>query len=198
MKEAGLNYLVCNVPRHSILLLVTSDGQVELRDMLNPSSNELLTDEMIRGQRGDSKPLTVADIVAFSQKPSPEGLMFDIVSPKYWEKFPWIKENQSPYAYIFEPEYGHQIQILINTGSALAKLFRWEEAVEAYRQAIALDLKFAPSYRGLGFALYALGRWEEAVEAFRNFIDLAYKEKDKYWIEQAKQKIAELTAKLKK
>ena len=56
MKEAGLNYLVGDVPEHSILFLVTSDGQVELRDMLSASFNERLTDEMIKGQKRDSKP----------------------------------------------------------------------------------------------------------------------------------------------
>lgn len=136
MKEAGLNYLVGNVPDHSILFLVTSDGKVEWRDMLNVSFNEHLTDEMIRGQKRNGESLTVNDVVAFSQKPTPEGLMFDIDSPKYREKLPWVKENQHQYVTVFEPEYGQQIQILNNAGNALAVLGRQEEAVEAYQKFI--------------------------------------------------------------
>ena len=124
MKEAGLNYLVGDVPEHSILFLVTSDGQVEWRDMLSASFNERLTDEMIKGQKRDSKPLTTNDIIAFSQKPSPEGLMFDIDSLKYRKKLPWVQEGQRQYVTIFEPEYGQQIQILYNTGNALSSLDR--------------------------------------------------------------------------
>lgn len=48
MKEVGLNYLVGTVPEHSILFLVTSDGNVEWRDMQNSDLNEDLTDGMIK------------------------------------------------------------------------------------------------------------------------------------------------------
>ena len=192
MKEAGLNYLVGDVPEHSILFLVTSDGQVEWRDMLNASFNEHVTDEMIKGQRSDGKPLTVRDIVAFSQKPSHDGLMFDIDSPKYREKLSWVKEGQRRYVTVFEPEYGQQIQILNNTGNALAGLDRQEEAVEAYRQAIGVDPKYAYPYNGLGNALYNLDRQEEAVEAYQKFIDLADKKSDDYWIKRAERIITEL------
>ena len=170
MKEAGLNYLVGDVPDHSILFLVTSDGSVQWRDMLNASFNEYLTDEMIKGQRRDGKLLTVSDIVAFSQKPSPEGLMFDIDSSKYREKLSWIREGQRQYVAVFEPEYGQYIQILNNTGNALANLRRHEEAVVAYRQAIGVNPKYAYAYNNLGCALANLRRHEEAVEAYRQAI----------------------------
>jgi len=192
MKEAGLHYLVGDVPQHSILFLVTSDGQVEWRDMLNASFNEHLTDEMIKGQRRDGKPLIVNDIVAFSQKPSPEGLMFDIDSPKYREKLRWVKGGQHQYVTVFKPEYGQQIQILYGTGCALFSLGRNEEAIEAYRQAIGVDPKYAHPYYGLGNVLYSLSRSEEAVKAYKNFIDLADKKSDDYFIKHSEQLITEL------
>ena len=170
MKEVGLNYLVGAVPQHSILFLVTSDGQVEWRDMLNDSFNETLKDEMISGQKRDGRRLTVADIVAFSKRPTPEGLMFDIESQKYREKLDWVQEGQRQFVTVFEPEYGQQIQVLHNTGNALFFLGRKEEAIEAYRQAGALDPKFAHFYHGLGVALSSLGRTEEAIEAYRQAI----------------------------
>ena len=172
MKEAGLNYLVGSVPDHSILFLVTGDGRIEWRDMLDPSSNEYLTDEIIKGQRKDGKPLIVSDIVAFSHKPSPEGLMFIIDDPKYRDKLPWIKENQHQHIAVFEPNHGQQIQVLNNIGGTLRSLGRYEEAVEAYRQATDADPKYAYPYNGLGNALYFLGRHEEAIKAYRQAINI--------------------------
>jgi len=170
MKEAGLNYLVGDVPEHSILFLVTSDGEIEWRDMLNASFNEKLTDEMIEGRKKDGAPLTVRDIAAFSHKPTPKGLMFDVKSDKDKKKFSWVKEGQRQYVTVFEPEYGQQIQILNNTGNALLSLGRKEKAIEAYRQAVAVDPKFAHPYNGLGNALSYLGRKEEAIEAYRQAV----------------------------
>ncbi len=172
MKEAGLNYLVGVVPEHSVLFLVTSDGQVEWRDMRSTSSNERLTDEMIKGQKRDGKPLTIKDIVAFSQKPTPERLIFDVDSPTYRKKLPWVKEGQRQYVIVLEPEYGQYIQILNNTGNALFSLDRPEEAIEAYRQAIDVEPKYIYPYNGLGDALFSLDRPEEAIEAYRQAIDV--------------------------
>lgn len=196
MKEAGLYYLVGSVPKHSILFLVTSDGEVEWRDMLDPSLNEKLTDEMIEGRKKDGTPLTIKDIAAFGQKPTPEGLMFDIKSyEKYKEKLGWVREGQRRYVAVFEPEYGQQIQILNNMGDTLLDLDLNKEAVETYRQAIALDPKDVDPYNGLGEALSNLGLYKEAIEAYRKFINLADKKQDDYWIKQAKGIITELKKK---
>ncbi|MDO8559384.1 MAG: tetratricopeptide repeat protein [bacterium] len=172
MREVGLNYLVGDVPEHSILFLVTSDGHVEWRDMLNSQFNENLTDEMIVGNKKDGSPITVTDIIAFSQKPKPEGLMLDIKSEKYRDKLPWVKEGQRQYITLFEPEYGQKIQVLNNTGEVLSSLGHNEEAIEAYRQVITLDPKFAYPYNNLGNALGRLGRNEEAIKSYREAIAL--------------------------
>lgn len=170
MEEAGLNYLVGEVPGHSILFLVTSDDHVEWTDMLKPLFNEHLTDEMIDGHKTDGSPLTIANIVAFSKNPIPEGLMFDIKGKKYRKKLPWVSEGQRQYVTVYDPEYGHHLQLLNNTGYVLLNLGRYDEAIEAYRKVIAIDPKHALSHYGLGNALSGLGRYDEAIEAYHKAI----------------------------
>jgi len=168
MKEAGLNYLVGTVPGHSMLFLVTSNGQVELRDMRNSSLNDSLTDEIIDGRKKDSTSISVQDIVDFSRNPDPKGLAFDIKQgEEYKKKLSLIKKDRRIPFVVFEPDYGQQLQILNNTAYAFNKLGRHEEAVEAYRQATALDPKDAVLYTNLGGALHSLGRHEESIEVYR-------------------------------
>ena len=203
MKEAGLDYLVGDVHHHSILFLVTSDGHIEHRDMLDKGlkSNKELTDKMIVGKKKDGSPLAVADIEAFSRDPKPEGLVFDIQEegPDYLNKIPWIKEVRRQYVTVFEPEYGQQIQILGNTGGALYDLGRYEEAAEFFRQAAALNPKASFIYYLWGDALSALNRHEEAAEAYQIFIDLANRQRGrlsmKIQIKHARDKIARLKSK---
>jgi len=76
------------------------------------------------------------------------------------------------------------------TGEALSDLGRKKEAIEAYRQAISVDPKYAYPYYGLGIDLSALGRKEEAIEAFQTFIKLF--SGDVYWINRAKEIIEKL------
>ena len=222
MREAGLNYLLGDLPGHSILFLITNDGHVEWRDMLNCGFNKDLTDEIILGSKKNGLPLTVADIVAFSKKPTPQGLMFDLNR----NKITWGKGGQGRHVTVFEPEYGQQIQILNNMGNTLYNLGRYNEAVEAFRLSIAvnpkyaypycglavtlnslgrykeaveafrlsvaINPKYAHPYYGLGNALDSLGRYNEAVEAYQKFIDLADKREDDKWIKRAENKIAKL------
>jgi tetratricopeptide (TPR) repeat protein len=172
MKEVGLNYLVGCLPEHSILFLVTSDGGVEWRDMLNVpvGLDHKLSDEMIEGRKKDGTPITTKDIVAFSQKPSSEGLSFDLREDIRKERLGRARENQKQCVSVFEPEYGQEIQILNNTGATLLKLGSIKEAAEAYQQAIALNPKDAYPYNGLGYALVMLNRAEEAIEVYQQAV----------------------------
>ena len=195
MKEAGLNYLVGDVPEHSITVLVTADGKIFWYDMLGTLFNgKEIKDSDLRGTNGGGNQITVKDIVDFSRNPStsPGGMRMEIPSLWYRLNMGKLGKFPNPYFTVFPPEYGQQEQILNNTGSALSDLGRHEEAVEAYRQAVAVDPKFAYPYYDLGNALSDLGRHEEAVEAYRKFIDLADKKKDDYWIKRAERIIAEL------
>lgn len=129
MKEAGLRYLVGNLPEHSILFLVTSDDHVEYRDMQTVIYNEDLIDEAIDGVKQDGSQLTVKDIADFSYNPNPQGLSFNIVTKDR------LSDGQRLHITLFESEYGLQLQVLNNTGNALRRLGQNEEAIEAYRQA---------------------------------------------------------------
>ncbi|HLD27154.1 MAG TPA: tetratricopeptide repeat protein [Patescibacteria group bacterium] len=170
MREAGLNYLVGDMPNHSILFLVTNDNHVERRDMLKLLSNVELTDEMITGTKNDGSPMTVSDIIVFSQKPYPEGLMFDIKNEKYRDKLDRLQRRQKQFLAVFSPEYGQQIQVLSNIGNALFSLGYYEESIEAYRQTVIAYTKYPYVYYNLGGNFFNLRYYKEAIKAHQQAI----------------------------
>ncbi|MEO9028848.1 MAG: tetratricopeptide repeat protein [Ktedonobacteraceae bacterium] len=60
----------------------------------------------------------------------------------------------------------------LNEGNALYNLKRYEEALDAYNRAIALDPNFANAYNNKGAALNGLKRYEEALDAYNRAIAL--------------------------
>jgi tetratricopeptide (TPR) repeat protein len=61
-----------------------------------------------------------------------------------------------------------------NLGSAYAEQGKWEEAIVAYRKALAQTIYASPenTYNNLGYAYWALDRRREAEEAFRAALQL--------------------------
>jgi tetratricopeptide (TPR) repeat protein len=61
-----------------------------------------------------------------------------------------------------------------NLGSAFAEQGKWEEAIGAYRKALAQTIYASPenTYNNLGYAYWALDRRQEAEEAFRAALQL--------------------------
>ncbi|MGH7365692.1 MAG: tetratricopeptide repeat protein [Candidatus Rokuibacteriota bacterium] len=61
-----------------------------------------------------------------------------------------------------------------NLGSAYAEQGRWEEAIGAYRKALAQTIYARPqtTYNNLGYAYWALDRRKEAEDAFRAALQL--------------------------
>jgi tetratricopeptide (TPR) repeat protein len=61
-----------------------------------------------------------------------------------------------------------------NLGSAYAEQAKWEDAIVAYRKALAQTLYASPenTYNNLGYAYWALDRRKEAEEAFRSALQL--------------------------
>lgn len=174
MKEVGLNYLVGSLPGHSVLLLVASDGQVELRDMLKkPSSNLKLTDEIIKGQKENGLPITLEDIVKFSQKPKATGLTFDI-KEKTNKNFSLEEGNKHPYrVVVFGAEDGQLAQLLHNTGQLVfQKMGLLEEAAVAHKEAIRFALRDFHPHHSLGNIFYLLGFYKEAIKFFREAIKI--------------------------
>nr|WP_317264515.1 tetratricopeptide repeat protein [Arthrospira sp. SH-MAG29] len=57
-------------------------------------------------------------------------------------------------------------------GDALLQLERWDEAAQAYQNAIGLKDDFAWSHYNLGEALSKLQRWDEAIKAYKDAIEI--------------------------
>lgn len=180
LSELGTNYLVGNVPDHSILVLTTSDKRVVWLDMLNYVPNETLTDKMIQNTARGGRVLKVSDVWEFSQRPTAGGLTVDIDSETFRSQLPHVKEWQSSYLTLLPPKTGHLVQLLNNTASLLHIADMKEEALEADRLAIAIDPKIADLYKNFALTLSSLGRYDEAIEAARQAIALDPKHYDSY------------------
>ena len=178
LEEFGIKCLVGDVPKHSILILVLSDGTLEWRDMIAPAFDEFLTEEMIGGISKTGKPLTLADALAYANDPTPEGLMLDIVGNRYRKKLSWVKEGQRQFLTLFPPVLGTQMQVLngiafelvglgYNAKDPELKQKYWSQAVEACKLSTGYNPQYEYAYNTMGEALYNLRRNEEALEAYQ-------------------------------
>lgn len=187
--ELGIRYVVGDLRDHSMLIVVTQDDNVYLRDMIGDYDNMQITRKNLLG-------VTPQDIAAFSKSPTSKGLLFQLSTRS---------EGIERFA-IFGPEYGQKIQTLFNIGCymndfansapmlerkklrefALAcfaraalwdpqcadiyyemgltnmRLDRWSEALTNYRKAIKLDPLYKSAYTNVKFILHSLGRIDEA------------------------------------
>jgi len=157
LDEVGIKYWHVDLPEHSATVLITSDGKVYWQDFTPGRKNWKENYTVIRQDMVDGK-MDLSDVPE-----SGASLQF-----KEWNPYSHIKGKLR--VTLFRPEIGLQCQILNNTGIALSNLGRYDEAIEAYQQAISVDPKFPISYYGLGNALSALGRYDEAIEAYQQAI----------------------------
>ena len=183
LDKVGIKYLLADLPEHSATVLITSDGKLRWQD-LTPGGRlwnyKEIQNKDITGKNKNGQPLTVADIVAFANNPSDEGIRFEI--NRWWYNLNMEKINiPSRYIGLFNPEIGLQAHILCNTGITLSKLDRNKEAIEAYKQAISFDPKYAYPYNGLGNALSNLGRKEKAIVAYKQAISIDPKDAYPYY-----------------
>jgi Tfp pilus assembly protein PilF len=104
-----------------------------------------------------------------------EAVGLDDSVPTYWNTLGWLylqlgrlDEALSRFqkATELDPNYA---EAHMNVGVTLAEAARWQEAVAAYRRALALPTLPTPhvAYQNLGLALYHLKRYREAEEALR-------------------------------
>ena len=56
----------------------------------------------------------------------------------------------------------------------------WQEAIEAYKRALAINEEFAPPYNQLGYALRNLGDFDGAAKAFKRYTELIPDEPNPY------------------
>jgi tetratricopeptide (TPR) repeat protein len=132
MQEMGINYLVVSTPGHSVLLLITSDGDVEWRDMLNISNNHKLTDQEINGKDENGQPIKIIDIVAFSKNPNLKNLTINIVDNK---KFNLTEEDRENQLVILKPVDGQKAQLLFNLARELVEQGIFYGALKALNEA---------------------------------------------------------------
>ena len=165
MSEAGLKYLVGGLPGHALLFLVTTDGQVEWRDMQNLDTF-FLSNQAIHGKNKNNADLAIEDIVDFEKNPTMEGLQFGIRT-----RDAAIGKKQEILVRMWGPEHGQKIQLLNNVGAILHDLGRYQEAIEAYNAVITTNPNWSMVYHNLGGALRKLNRNEEAIEAYRKAIE---------------------------
>ncbi len=59
-----------------------------------------------------------------------------------------------------------------NKGLALAKLGKYEEAIECFDKAIELNPNFAPAWNNKGVALAKLGKYEEAIKCYDKALEI--------------------------
>jgi tetratricopeptide (TPR) repeat protein len=65
-----------------------------------------------------------------------------------------------------------QAPLFNNLGLCLASLWRYEDAADAYRRALAQDERYAEAHNNLGLCLRELDRRAEAAESFRRALAL--------------------------
>lgn len=75
-----------------------------------------------------------------------------------------------------------------NLGLACKALYRFEEAVQSYKQSLELDSNHAPSHQNLGVVLYKMGRGTESLASFERAIAL-YDESDRAEAERLREGI---------
>ncbi|NEO30990.1 MAG: tetratricopeptide repeat protein [Symploca sp. SIO3C6] len=61
---------------------------------------------------------------------------------------------------------------LYNRGETLLELRRYEDALEAYNQAVEIRPEYAQAWKGIGNTLFGLQRYEDALEAYDQAIEL--------------------------
>ncbi len=118
-----------------------------------------------------------------------EAITLDDSVPVYWNTLGWIYLQLGRPDIAFTP-FSRALQLdptfglaQENVGVALSELGRWEEAVAAYRKAIAMATVPTPetAYQNMGMALLNLKRYREAEEALRFAISLNPKQEAPYY-----------------
>jgi tetratricopeptide (TPR) repeat protein len=159
LKEVGINYLVVDKPGHSQLMIVTSDDRVFTHDMLYPDVKSEYTNAYITGKKKNGEPLNIQDIVEESRHPSGHSLR--------------LQTGLYSNTVAHHPDSGHQKQVLENVGYVLLKVLdRHSDAIEAYKQILALDPTDSYNFIHLSDALFSEKRYEECFEAGKQAIAL--------------------------
>lgn len=171
LNEVGINYLQVTIPDHAIILLITTDGKTFWQDIQMPYRNGELHDKDIQGKTKDGQDISINDIVAFSKKPTLEGLLFKLEPNVRRKKMPWSREERQ-YVYVLPPEAGQQIGLLTNTSWLLWNSGFTKESIEALKLEIEIAPNSPEAHHDLGDRLVQAGRYKEAIDHIKKAIEL--------------------------
>lgn len=172
LSELGLNHLVVSEPGHSILFLITSDNTVVYLDMLNPQFTVTLTDSNFSGKGFDGNPITIADLVSFANESEQNGTTITLTD-KNFIRFLTRDPNARPITLsIYKPEYGRQVQVLLNSGLNFKRAKLYHEAAESFQEALSYDPNNPGVIGELASVLFENGNHEESLKLYKRAISL--------------------------
>ena len=193
LEEAGIDYLVAQLPEHSLLLVVTSDNKLLWRDMQSSEPNHELKEGIMLPIDGQVPPTldsissvvkTSKGSVSFRHKGSmlrgvSKNTPITLLPPKsgqecqVWGNFGNYLSDSEDYqlsikaiekALAIDPnDFGLWSAI----GNNLIGLKNYPGAIEAYHRVLAFDPDNADAWNDIGYCQDKLGDYHSAVDAFR-------------------------------
>jgi tetratricopeptide (TPR) repeat protein len=169
LSEVGINYLVGHLPTHSILLLVTSSGEIEYLDMLAPWKRHKLEQDGISGKRKDGSEIKLSDILAFSKNPTQNGLNFELISEDFISYSNLFKKQITPFS-IYGPGFGQELQIMNNLGLIYNDNKELDMAAGVLEAAYNLSPHNPVILKNYALGFIDLGKKDEAVKIYKKSI----------------------------
>jgi tetratricopeptide (TPR) repeat protein len=169
LSEVGINYLVGHIPAHSILLLVTSSGEIEYLDMLDPWKRHKLEQDSISGKKKDGSRINLADVLAFSKDPKQEVLNFELISEDFISYDNLFKKQVTPIS-IYGPGFGQELQVLNNLALSYNDNKQIEDSVFISEKAYNLSPNDPAILKNYAVGLIDLGKKDEVLEIYKKAI----------------------------
>lgn len=160
LDEVGIKYLVGHIGSHVFLVTATSDGKVYWQDMQDGKeapelNNEELTTEKIEGQN-------IEEVSAFANNPQIKGMTL-FVKKEHWK-------NKA--LTLLPPEFGLELNVLINTGFGLGNSGKNRESIQVLEVAKQKDPGNPDIYLGLSRAYKNLKLYPEAIDSCNKALEV--------------------------
>jgi len=117
-------------------------------------------------------------IIREGQSPN-SGQVLNFVVPINLIKNDLSIEQITEFSEIYTEDRGKTAEYWISSGNTLSRSGKYEEALEAYKKAVATDPAQAAALNGLGVVLTKLKRYGEAIEACKRALEI---EPDSAWV----------------
>ena len=182
MQEVGLKCVAVSVPEHSMMGLVTSNGEVQWREMQVDSARMTLDDSMFTAKNPDGNIVTGYDIAnGVDSLNFSATLEFNPESHgNYRLMLPWVKEGSPHYISVSHPESGITAQVTNSLGSARGRKGEIDEAIKVLEAGLKVDPNDSDLYVNLGFALIENGEIDEAIKVLEAGLKVDPNDSDLY------------------